>query len=245
MPHANNQGVRIHYQVIGQGPPLVLLHWFSGDIMHWHELGYVEKLQNEHRLILVDARGHGASDKPHELDDYALDRMLSDVTAVLDDLHIEKANYVGYSMGGWIGFGMARYAAHRLNSLVIGGAHPYETDNEQVRELLRVGLEAWLATIENRGIYSPAALARMRKNDAKALLAVMQDRPDISNILPGMTMPCLLYAGSGDNRHELVERCAKEIANAAFVTLPGLDHLQVILRSDIVVPHVNQFLSAA
>lgn len=66
MPYANNQGVQIYYQVTGNGSPLVLQHGFSASIADWYIFGYVEKLHNNHRLILVDARGHGASDKLHD-----------------------------------------------------------------------------------------------------------------------------------------------------------------------------------
>ena len=110
MPYANNQGVLIHYQVTGDGSPLVLQHGFNASMEDWYEFGYVEKLNQEHRLILVDARGHGASDKPHESEAYELKRLVSDIVVVLDDLQVIKAHYLGYSMGGWIGFGMAKYA---------------------------------------------------------------------------------------------------------------------------------------
>ena len=58
MPFANNQGVRIHYEVEGKGPPLVLQHGFSDSLQTWYELGYVDGLKSDYRLILLDARGH-------------------------------------------------------------------------------------------------------------------------------------------------------------------------------------------
>jgi pimeloyl-ACP methyl ester carboxylesterase len=64
MAFANNKGIRIHYEVEGDGPPLVIQHGYSDSIETWYELGYVDALKGTHRLILVDARGHGASDKP-------------------------------------------------------------------------------------------------------------------------------------------------------------------------------------
>jgi len=244
MPYAINQGVKIHYQVTGNGLPLVLQHGFNADIYEWHEFGYVEKLQDKFRLILVDARGHGGSDKPHDPRDYALDQLVSDITAVLDDLKIEVTHYLGYSMGGWIGFGMAKYASHRLNALIIGGAHPYGRSFENARNLLGRGIEAWMAIIEDWGIHSPEAQERLRKNDPQALIAMIQDRPDMSNILPGMKLPCLLYAGGADSQHDSVERCARELSKAAFVSFPGFDHIEIIPRSDLVVPPIIEFLAS-
>ena len=68
----------------------------------------------DRQLILLDARGHGASDKPHDPAAYDLRLRVGDVTAVLDDLEIRRADYFGYSMGGWIGFGLAKHAPVRL-----------------------------------------------------------------------------------------------------------------------------------
>ena len=102
MPYAHNGSVRIHYQVEGRGPALVLQHGFTESLVDWHESGYVEALRRDYRLILIDARGHGASDKPHHPDAYVLNRRVADVVAVLDALDIAKALYWGYSMGGWI-----------------------------------------------------------------------------------------------------------------------------------------------
>ena len=63
MTYANNQGVRIHYEVAGDGPPLVLQHGLGGTLEVNRIAGW-GALQDDYRLVLVDARGHGASDKP-------------------------------------------------------------------------------------------------------------------------------------------------------------------------------------
>ena len=83
MPYTTHQGVRLHYQVEGEGPPLVLQHGFTDSLQTWYELGYVEALQRDYRLILVDARGHGHSDKPHDPDAYAMAVIVGDIVAVL------------------------------------------------------------------------------------------------------------------------------------------------------------------
>src|SRR5688572_13885545 len=59
MPYADHQGVWIHYQVEGEGPPLALQHGFSGSLEDWQEFGYTDRLKQDYQLILVDARGHG------------------------------------------------------------------------------------------------------------------------------------------------------------------------------------------
>ena len=59
MPHANNNGVRIHYHVEGEGSPLVLQHGFPWSIQSWSRSGYVDDLKSHYQLVLVDARGHG------------------------------------------------------------------------------------------------------------------------------------------------------------------------------------------
>ena len=106
MPYAHNGSICIHYQVAGEGPALVLLHGFSERVVDWYEAGYVDALRPDYRLILIDARGHGASDKPHDRAAYALDRRVADVTAVLDALEIAKAlfgaiRWADGSVSGW------------------------------------------------------------------------------------------------------------------------------------------------
>src|SRR4051794_342219 len=104
MPYAvSSDGVRIAYDVVGHGPPLLLHHGFSLSATVWHEPDYVTALQDRYQLIMMDARGHGASDKPHDPADYAMPRRVADVIAVLDLLGIEHVHYLGYSMGAWVG----------------------------------------------------------------------------------------------------------------------------------------------
>lgn len=246
MPYVDNQGVHIYYEVKREGPPLVLVHGFSDSLDSWREYGYTEPLKKEHRLILIDARGHGASDKPHDPEAYGLQQRPADVVAVLDDLDIDLAPYFGYSLGGWIGLGLAKYAPERVSSLIIGGAQPYGQSMGLFRQALGDGIEGWIGVAEKMlgSPASPEMKERFRSNDLEALRAsVANDRPDISEIVPTMTMPCLLYAGQADPLCPLVERCATELPDASFFSLPGLNHIQGAVRSDLVLPHVAGFLA--
>jgi pimeloyl-ACP methyl ester carboxylesterase len=249
MPYADNEGIRIHYQTEGEGPPLVLQHWSLATMESWYEYGFVSALKKDFRLILLDARGHGASDKPHRLEAYELKKRVEDIIAVLDDLGIARSHFFGYSMGGWVGFGVALYAPERFRSLIIGGQHPYAQDMDGLRQLVRNGVEngpeAFVAMWEeNFGTLSSETRERMLAYDYEALLAVAQDRESLEAVLPTMRMPCLLYVGEMDEVYPIAKECAKQIPNVTFVTLPGLDHGEAIRRSDKVLPHVKRFLAA-
>lgn len=248
MPYADSDGVRINYRIEGAGPPLVLVHGFTETLESWYELGFVAALASDYRLILIDIRGHGASGKPHDPGAYVLERRVGDVTAVLDALALRKAHFWGYSMGGWIGFGMARYAPRRVDRLVIGGMHPYARDLDAFRKLCRTGLEeggeAFVTAVERdlgEPIW-PGYKARQRAADFVAYLAMSQDSPSLEEILPAIEIPCCLYAGENDPRYAAAERAARAIPRAVFFGLPGLGHLGAQARNDLVLPQVRQFL---
>jgi pimeloyl-ACP methyl ester carboxylesterase len=242
MPYVESHGVRIHYIVSGEGRPLVLQHGFYGSTADWWAYGYAEELKKTYRLIMIDARGHGASDKPHEPEAYELSLRVADIVSVLDHLGLDRVNYLGYSMGGWIGYGMALHTPERLEALIIGGAQPYGRSFGAARKVLAQGIEAWVNEISEWGPYSSDDLERARNNDAEALIAVLHDRSDISDVLSTMDMPCLLYVGSTDNQAPLMEQCAAQLPRAKFLSIPGQGHIQTYLRGDLIIPPVKEFL---
>jgi pimeloyl-ACP methyl ester carboxylesterase len=247
MPYAVNQGVRIYYRIEGDGQPLVLQHGFTDSLETWYDLGYVEALKPQYRLILMDARGHGASDKLHEPDAYDRERNVADITTVLDDLDIPRAYYFGYSMGAGIDFAMARYAPERVRSLILGGGSPYppsQAGPDRMLEALKQGAEAipsiWGVPMP------PAVRARLVKNDAEALIACRTkglQSAGFAEILPTMKMPCLLFAGEDDPVCAAIKECTAIVPNVTFFSLPGLGHPDTFFRSDLVLPHITQFLA--
>ena len=66
MPKVKNGDINIYYEVEGEGPPLVMLHGFAGSLEHWRDFGYVDELKKDYKVVLIDNRGHGKSDKPHD-----------------------------------------------------------------------------------------------------------------------------------------------------------------------------------
>ena len=245
MPYVSNDGVRIHYHVEGEGPPLVLQHGTSQSLEDWYSYGYVQGLKGDYQLVLVDHRGHGRSGKPHDSKSYGLDKSVSDIVAILDDLNIPKAHYFGYSMGGSLAFGVAKYAPDRFHSLIIGAGHPYERSMEAARELLRRGIEEFLARFESAMAepIEPKVKARLLSNDVEALIALTKDRPNLEELLPTMTVPCLMYVGERDPLFSDVERAARQLPNGTFFSLPGLGHYDGYAKSELVLPQVKKFLA--
>ncbi|HMQ51025.1 MAG TPA: alpha/beta fold hydrolase [Anaerolineae bacterium] len=246
MAYVYNHGIRINYQVEGEGPALVLYHGLGQDWQSWYEAGYVEALKKDYRLLLIDSRGQGASQKIYDPAAYGLKEEVGDVVAMLDDLGIDQAHYFGYALGGWVGLGLAKYAPGRLRSLAIGGAQPYGQDMAPYRAMLQGGMATCLASVEQAAGVSLLAAARQRflSNDHQALSAAYaNDRPDISKGLRLATMPALLFAGAKDPLKPAIERCAAELPNATFVAIPGLSHIQLGLQLHTVLPQLTDFLA--
>lgn len=244
MPFARNGGVRIHYETAGNGPALVLHHGTMGSGPDWADLGYVGALQDRHRLILIDARGHGQSDKPHDGAAYDLRLRAADVVAVLDDLGAQRADFLGYSMGGWIGFGLAKHFPERFNSFILGGAHPYAENTQAIRDRMPTDQAAYIAIAEQTygTLLTPERRTRLLANDLVALRALTQDRDDIADVLPTMTMPSLIFCGELDPRLAQARQAASEMPNANFLGLPGCDHVGTTRRTDVIIPRVRSFL---
>ena len=99
MPFADNDGIRIHYKIEGEGTPLILLYGFMDTLEQWYEQGYVDSLKESYKLVIIDLRGHGLSAKPHDSKLYSMKHLTSDIIAVMNDSGIEKAHFWGYSMG--------------------------------------------------------------------------------------------------------------------------------------------------
>jgi pimeloyl-ACP methyl ester carboxylesterase len=245
MPFTNNRGVRIHYETIGKGRPVILHHGTMGSGSDWTDLGYVEAMKKDYQLVLLDARGHGSSDKPHEPAAYDLSLRVLDVVSVLNDLNLAKADFFGYSLGGWIGFGLAKHAHSRINSFVLGAAHPYAENLQPFRDLIPSSEEAFAAHIDQvfGNTLKPAMRERLLNNDLEALRRLTQDRTSIADVLPLMRMPCLLFVGELDPRLALVKECASVLPNATLFTLPGCGHVAAIAQMHAIVPRVKSFLS--
>jgi len=150
-------------------------------------------------------------------------------------------------MGGWYGFGLAKYAPERIRALIIGGAHPYArraapldaSDPKAFIAAILKGLGVDFATMP-----ADKQAECLHDNDFQALAAARVDRPALDDMLPTMKMPCFLYGGELDATTADTQRCAKNIPHSTFVSFPGLNHPETFYRADIVLPPVMKFLGS-
>src|SRR5262245_60110738 len=97
---ADSGGVKIHYRTAGKGPLILLLHGFPDFWYSWR--GQIPVLAKHHQVVAIDLRGYNRSDKPTKVEDYAMDRLVGDVVAVIKHFKQAKATVVGHDWGGAI-----------------------------------------------------------------------------------------------------------------------------------------------
>jgi pimeloyl-ACP methyl ester carboxylesterase len=115
MPYVERNGVRVYYESFGRGSPLVFLHPLSANRYIW--AGQIFAFARSHRVLVVDHRGHGLSDKPAH--GYAISEMAADLLAILDHAGVDKAILVGNSAGGMIAVQVALDAPERVVALML------------------------------------------------------------------------------------------------------------------------------
>jgi pimeloyl-ACP methyl ester carboxylesterase len=118
----DSKGVRIRYIEQGAGEPVVLIHGYTGTAEGlWVTSGVFQQLAKNYRVIALDCRGHGKSDKPHDVKQYGREMAL-DIVRLLDHLKIQKAHIVGYSMGGAITAKLLTLMPERFLTATLGGS---------------------------------------------------------------------------------------------------------------------------
>lgn len=242
----------------GASEPVLLLHGATLSRVVWRGLGYTAALRDEFRVLTMDLRGHGRSERPHRPEDYRIELLIGDVLAVLDAAGVESAHLVGYSLGARVGFGVADAAAARVRSLVSLGGTPFapkggvaEVFFDDVEGTLASGgMDAFIRRWgEQRGEpIDPQTALALRANDPlalRALFAVVESGHGIPDErLAGMSTPVLLVAGSLDRARAVDSaRAALLMPDARYVELPGRDHASTLRPSEPVIELILQFLA--
>ncbi len=224
--------VKIHYLVIGRGTPVVLIHGYTGSAEgNWFSNGIAAALAANHRVVAIDVRGHGRSDKPYDAAMYG-DRLWRDVIELMDHLAIERAHVHGYSMGGGITASLLARHPERFLTASFGGSGITEADPQWVAKLPKdkEGTDPQEEEARKKLQASPT-------RDQKALDAVragfgtglFRTQIDLTRI----AIPVLAINGEFDRPIAKTHRMQRELKNFRGVVLPGKSHLTAIMAGYI------------
>src|SRR5579864_8847386 len=114
---ADSGGVKIHYVTVGKGPLLIMIHGFPDFWYTWRE--QMPSLAEHFQVVAIDQRGYNLSDQPEGVENYALDKLVGDVLAVLKHFKGEKAVLVGHDWGGLVAWTFAMTYPEKTDRLVI------------------------------------------------------------------------------------------------------------------------------
>lgn len=263
VPYARNalDASRVYFEDDGgEGTPVVFLGGFldTVDLVRGSPIAQaLHELPEKFRLVFVDHRGHGRSDKPHDAEAYAMPLRVADVVAVLDELGIERAHFIGVSWGGRLTFGIGEHASERTRSLVIVGQQPYAIDpdgpltrvvGEALAASREQGIEALVRAFEAiAGRYPESVRAVYLASDAAAMRAAWSAamaEGSITENLGAWEVRCLICVAADDvDFIDQARRAADEIPNAEFLSIEGTDHLGMdTARVDPVLPAVLRTL---
>jgi len=243
-------GLRLHVRIEGKGEPLLLIHGFTGSVDAWGE-DTLKGLSQGFQVVAVDLLGHGASDVSEDPERYATDEMLRDLCQVLDAAAVDRARWLGYSMGGRIALAGAIRRPSRVSALILESASPglagenerrarRRADEALAEGILRGGMEAFvdhwmgLPLFATQGKLSnqiqEANRERRLKNSPEALAACLRGngtgaQPSFWEDLGAIQTPTLLLAGEEDRKFtEIARRMAEKMFEADLRVIPRSGH---------------------
>ncbi len=149
MGHVTVDGLDYFVDRYGQGPPVMLLHGFTGSRSTWYDL--VRLLEEEFTTYSIDLIGHGRTASPASVERYRMDRAVDDLVEVMRALGHERATWLGYSLGGRTALQLAARHPEAVSALVLEGASP-GLASEAERQARIEGDEGLARMIEEQGL---------------------------------------------------------------------------------------------
>ena len=233
MPSFHNGAVEIAYLDEGEGPPIVLVHGFaSSKDVNWVYPTWVSLLrQSGRRVIALDHRGHGASTKLYDPEDYHIGTMAGDVRALLDHLGIARSDIMGYSLGSRITALLAFHSPERVCSAILGGLGMTLVAGGGPGENVARALEAESpAEITDKMGKTFRAFADQTRSDHRALAACLRGsrrlmaREEAAEI----KVPLLIAVGTKDDIAGSAHDLANIIPGSEVLDIPGRDHMRAV-----------------
>lgn len=250
-------GTEIYYEVHGAGPPVLFIHGLGSSSRDW-EL-QTPAFARRYRVILVDLRGHGRSQKPPG--PYSMRMFAHDIGNLLDHLDIGRAAVIGLSLGGMVGFQLTLDFADRVSRLVVVGSAPEAVPRGIAQSAvmsLRLGLVralpvaainrwvAWSMFPESRqGELRRILVERWSRNDKRAYIAALRAAIgwSVMERIPEIACPTLIVAGEHDRMPlDVRGTYARRIRNARRVVIDNARHAPPVDRAEVFNLLVLDFL---
>jgi pimeloyl-ACP methyl ester carboxylesterase len=249
MPNINRDGVKIYYEVRGNGPPLLLTHGYSSTSAMWQ--GQVEALSKHHKLVLWDMRGHGQSDYPDNPAAYSEALTVADMAALLDEIGADSAIVGGLSLGGYMSLAFYRAHPQRVRALLIIDTGPgFKKDD--AREAWNKRAHETGDRFEREGLAVLKSFSRERSSvshrDASGLARaargmLTQRDARVIELLPNIKVPSLVVVGADDTPFLAAsDYMATKIPGAKKVVIPAAGHAVNIDQPQAFIDAVVPFL---
>lgn len=231
--HFDSDGVDIAYIDEGEGPPVLLIHGFASNRqVNWVDTGWVAFLNRAgHRVVAIDNRGHGQSEKLYDIEAYGSPIMAEDARRLLDHLGINHADVVGYSMGARIAAFLALNHPDRVRRAVFSGLGIGMVKGVGAPEPIAAALEApSLDDVTDPAGRTFRRFAEQTGSDLRALAACMRSaRVKITpDQLGGLSMPVLVAVGTEDEIAGDPDELAALIPNGRAFHIQGRDHMKAV-----------------
>jgi 3-oxoadipate enol-lactonase len=254
-------GIRLAYDLTGEGPPIVFAHSLAMDRTLWH--AQERHFSPRHRVLTYDARGHGASDKPPG--PYTIEQFGEDLYAVMRAAGIARAVVVGLSMGGMTAQALAIAHPEVVEALVLAdttcwygpeapqawGQRAQQAEAEGLASLLDFQVTRWFAErtrAERRDLVEQATRVFLA-NDVAAYAAScrMLGALDLREGVAQLRCPTLVLVGDEDyaTPPAMAEDLQRRIPGADLVVLPGVRHLSAVEAPDVVNAHIDTLVARA
>ncbi len=233
MPQFEFDGVRIAYEDKGEGDPILLIHGFaSNKQVNWQYPGWVDLLVGDgRRVITIDNRGHGDSQKFYDPAAYGAPVMAEDAKRLLDHLDIERADVMGYSMGARISAFLTLNHPVRVRRAIFSGLGYGMISGIGDPEPIATALETdRIQDISDRTGRAFRAFAEQTGSDRRALAACMRSsRQKISEEdVARIERPVLIAVGTKDDIAGSPHKLAALIPHAEVLEIPGRDHMVAV-----------------
>jgi len=235
-----DNAVRLSYEEIGQGIPIIMLHGFPLDRTIWYPVA--ELLKDRARLILPDLRGHGKS--PVTGDIYHMRLMAGDVAGLMDELQLRKAIVVGHSMGGYISFAFAAAFPGRLAGLGLVATQAVGDTLERrqgryktVEDVRKHGLQSFSKEIARKLTDHPQLMQKLEEmilqSPVQGIIGALNgiaERADSTESLLAISVPSVVIAGLQDAIIPLAqaEMMTQMLGHAWLVQIPAAGHMPMM-----------------